>query len=105
MGVTAPIDHPIPMQLSTSVGAAAKQYAVPPKIEEEDSNVTSSLNSVSDTIGNINASSQVAKQCMIVEGGLHGHPATILIDSGAQSSHISCDFVKRHQIPTTASPR
>jgi hypothetical protein len=32
VGVTATTDHPIPMQLlSTSVGAAAKKHAVPPK--------------------------------------------------------------------------
>ena len=82
------------MQLSTSVGAAANKYAVPPKLEEDmDSGIPVPLNGVSDTVRHITALSDVAKQCMIVEGVLHGQPATILLDSGAQSSHISSTYV------------
>jgi hypothetical protein len=104
VGVTATIDHPIPMQLSTSVGAAAKTHAVPPKLEEGMDSVAMTLNGVSETVCHITTPPDVAKQCMIVEGVLVGQPANILLDSGAQLSHISSEFVAKHQIPTTTSP-
>ena len=104
VGITATIDHPIPMQLSTGVGAAAKKYAVPPKVEEQRcAHVTVSLNAVGGTTYDISAPMKVAAQCMIVDGVLHGQPATILIDSGAQLSHISSAFVDKHRIPTRES--
>ena len=105
MGETATTDHPIHVQpLSTSVGAAAKKYAVPPKRQKHDTDAVSSLNGVSVGTCNVRAPVNVAKQCMIAEGELHGQQEAILIDSGAQSSHISSNFVEKYHIPTTTSP-
>ena len=102
---TATIDHPIPMQsLSASVGAAAKKHAVPPKRQQCDTDAVSVLTGVSIGTCNVRVPVNVAKQCMIVEVELHGQQATILIDSGAQSSHISSNFIEKHHIPTIASP-
>jgi hypothetical protein len=93
VSVAAITDRPIPMQLSTSVGAAAKRYAVPPKDERACVDVNS--------VGTLNQLiPPIVGQCMIVEGMIAGKPATILLDSGAQSSHISTSFVERHQLPT-----
>ena len=95
--MTAITDHPIPMQLtSTSVGAAAKKYAVPPKLNSDASgDSTVSISSVC----NIDASAE----CMIVEGYICGNKSRILIDSGAKMSHISSAFVNKHQLRTVTS--
>src|ERR1700682_816031 len=85
------------MQLtSTSVGAAAKKYAVPPKLNSDASgDSTVSISSVC----NIDASAE----CMIVEGYICGYKSRILIDSGAKMSHISSAFVNKHQLHTVTS--
>jgi hypothetical protein len=89
--VTATTDHPTPMQLvSTSVGAAAKKHAVPPK---PDNGISSTLCGVT-SLGD----------CMIVDGYICGQKARILIDSGARMSHISSTFVSQHQLDISTSP-
>src|SRR3984893_11168365 len=81
------------MQLSTSVGAAATRYAVPPKSVSH-----ASIYNISSTaaVGNTNSS----VECMIVEGDICGHKSRILIDSGDKMSHISSTFVNAHQLST-----
>ena len=60
MSVAAITDHPISMQLSTSVGAAAKRYAVPPKDEHACVDVNS--------VGTLNQLiPPIVGQCMIVD--------------------------------------
>ena len=79
---TAITDHPIPMQsLSTSVGAAAKKHAVPPKRQQHDTHGVASSNGATVSTCNVRVPVNVTKQCTIVEGLLHGQQATILIDS------------------------
>src|SRR6202165_1720980 len=87
----------MPMQLSTSVGAAATRYSVPPKSVSHASIYNTSSTAA---VGNTNSS----VECMIVEGYVCGHKARILIDSGAKMSHISSSFVDKHQLRTCAPP-
>src|SRR5258708_27146579 len=85
------------MQLqSTSVGAADKKYAVPPKLDIDASiDITASITSVC----NINS----LAECMIVEGYRCGHKSRILMDSGAKMSHTSSAFVNKQQLHTATS--
>lgn len=70
MGVTATTDHPMPMQLSTSVGAKAKKYAVPPIPGSH-----ASTYNISSTAAVCNTNSSV--ECMIVEGAICGYKSRI----------------------------
>src|ERR1700682_2334746 len=85
------------MQLtSTSVGAAAKKYAVPPNPGSH-----ASTYNISITAAVCNTNSSV--ECMIVEGAIRGYKSRILIDSGAKMSHVSSSFVNTHQLSTATS--